>query len=1823
MLNLKTKSPFWGDGNFNTKYYGLELIFIRKLLLMAALIVLSNALNAAIYYVSATGNDSNSGTSINAPWQTLAKVNSLTPNPGDQILFRRGDTWTGTIIIRASGTFASPIIYGAYGTGVNPVISGFTTITGWIYDGGGIYSKVINPVSAPNILIIDGVQYSIGRYPNNSNLVYEASNTNISITDNQLPGTPNWTGAEAVIYKNAINTLDRCLITNHSGNTLTYTNLGTTRNASASGDYFIQNDLRTLDQFGEWYYNKTTKKLSVFFGTINPSTKITKVSLYDNLVTNSSRDYIAISNLNFEGSNSSTFNFRSGTDNCKVNNCNVIFSGYDAFTMFGNNILIDNCSVSNVNGGGIVINGLNALITNNNLSNIGLLPGQTNMIVSTCAMTINGNNPEVRFNSIENTAYMGIYFTVSAIKGIIQYNKLNRTSQLRIDSGSIYLGHDHTGTLIDHNIVLNAGGSGIFLDEDCVGVTVSNNSVSTSFDNGIKLHISPENIIQSNILYNNTNGIYYANWFTSRRLYDIIFADNIVFANTGQFVTKLTNRYVVDNNIGPANNNYYAHSSTESQVFKVNVVGDNSNKTFLQWKNIIKSDYTSYDIPKNLNTENVAFYYNDTSAPKSFNLNYPMIDVKGTKYSNNVTIPPYYSTILFKDPNPIFSDLTSPIINSFSIPEFNNSLIVPVNTFSASDNIAVNGYLLTESATSPSVNDTRWTASAPTFYTFSTEGTKTLYAWAKDAAGNVSASLNDRVIITLPSTNTNLLGYTEVYNNTISWGNQLAMPVTFSENGEITSISIYHEGGSGNVILGVYSDQSGSPNSRLGLTSSTMVNPSAGWQTISLSGTISVKSGQTVWLSWVFQNNPGIRYTEGAPGRAASLNTWVNGMPSSFGTSTISNNKYSIYCNYKTTESSVSKSIGNTEVYDNVINWANQLAMPVTLTETGNINSISIYHEGGTGNLLLAVYSDQNGYPSSRLGITASTIINSTAGWQTISLISPVEVVSGQKVWLSWVFQNNPGIRYISGTPGRAASLNTWSNGMPSSFGTSTIANTKYSIYCNFISENDLPDITKPVVTAFTIPAASPSLLVEISSFTASDNRAVTGYKISETNITPLAGDAGWSATAPVSYSFTSEGTKTLYAWTKDASGNISNTVSDEVLITLPDVTKPLVTSFSIPTSSTSLLINIINFSATDNKSVTGYKLTETSITPLAGDAGWSTTVPVSYSISSEGTKTIYAWVKDAAGNVSASLSAQIVISLPGSDTYSLGNTDVYNLVNAVSWRRAMPFTITEDGNIESISIYHNGGTGNLLLGVYADNSGSPGALLGVTPSTSVSGAEGWQTVTLSSPVSAISGQTVWLAWVFQNSVEVRFTSGSPSRGQSGETWADGMPAFFGTSTIGTTKFSIYCTYTKEIEPTLTTKDLGNTDVYNQENVISFRRAMPFTFNEDGDIQSISIYHNGGSGNMLLGVYTDNAGSPGSLLGVTPSTLVNVTEGWQTITLSRPVYVNSGQTVWLAWVFQNSVRVRFTSGAPSRAQSGETWSAGMPTSFGTSTIGTNKFSIFCTYSEAAPPVTNKDLGNNEVYSLVNAAYSRRAMPFTFIENGNIQSISIYHNGGTGNMLMGVYTDNSGLPGSLLGVTSSTVVSGKEGWQTVALSSPVSVNSGQTVWLAWVFQNSVGVRFTSGAPARAQSGATWSAGMPATFGASTIGTNKFSIYCTYTVNPNILKDGTLTEVSENESVFAISSGAENKISFEISENSIYINDFRLYPNPANSVINVDFSEIPERGTMIEIIDSYGRTIYKKLAETLSNKIDIGNIPVGIYFVRSANENNSVVKKLIIK
>ncbi|HIJ87678.1 MAG TPA: hypothetical protein HPP97_08335 [Desulfuromonadales bacterium] len=143
------------------------------------------------------------------------------------------------------------------------------------------------------------------------------------------------------------------------------------------------------------------------------------------------------------------------------------------------------------------------------------------------------------------------------------------------------------------------------------------------------------------------------------------------------------------------------------------------------------------------------------------------------------------------------------------------------------------------------------------------------------------------------------------------------------------------------------------------------------------------------------------------------------------------------------------------------------------------------------------------------------------------------------------------------------------------------------------------------------------------------------------------------SNTAPYAFSWNTtsfvNGNCTLMAIARDSAGNFAQSSSVSVTVNnpIPDVTAPTVTTFSLPSTAAALTVPVTGISASDAIGVTGYLISESATTPAATAPGWSVTAPTSFTFSGEGSKTAYAWAKDAAGNVSGSRSAATTIILP------------------------------------------------------------------------------------------------------------------------------------------------------------------------------------------------------------------------------------------------------------------------------------------------------------------------------------------------------------------------------------------------------------------------------------------------------------------------------------------------------------------------------------------------------------------------------------------------
>lgn len=88
-----------------------------------------------------------------------------------------------------------------------------------------------------------------------------------------------------------------------------------------------------------------------------------------------------------------------------------------------------------------------------------------------------------------------------------------------------------------------------------------------------------------------------------------------------------------------------------------------------------------------------------------------------------------------------------PTVTAFDVPATSASP-VPILAFTATDTDGtIAGYLVTQTSATPSASAPGWSTPAPTSYATASTGTITLYGWAKDNQGAVSAGKSDTVTI--------------------------------------------------------------------------------------------------------------------------------------------------------------------------------------------------------------------------------------------------------------------------------------------------------------------------------------------------------------------------------------------------------------------------------------------------------------------------------------------------------------------------------------------------------------------------------------------------------------------------------------------------------------------------------------------------------------------------------------------------------------------------------------------------------------------------------------------------------------------------------------------------------------------------------------------------------------------------------------------------------------------------------------------------------------------------------------------------------------------
>ena len=119
----------------------------KFVLMIVALVGLSDTASFATnYYVDPSSTASTANGTLAFPWKTIAQVNSGTTllNPGDSVLFKRGQSFSGRLTISRSGSASAQIVYSNYGSGNLPEFNNAIT-------------DIIN-ITNKQYVVIDGIK---------------------------------------------------------------------------------------------------------------------------------------------------------------------------------------------------------------------------------------------------------------------------------------------------------------------------------------------------------------------------------------------------------------------------------------------------------------------------------------------------------------------------------------------------------------------------------------------------------------------------------------------------------------------------------------------------------------------------------------------------------------------------------------------------------------------------------------------------------------------------------------------------------------------------------------------------------------------------------------------------------------------------------------------------------------------------------------------------------------------------------------------------------------------------------------------------------------------------------------------------------------------------------------------------------------------------------------------------------------------------------------------------------------------------------------------------------------------------------------------------------------------------------------------------------------------------------------------------------------------------------------------------------------------------------------------------------------------------------
>jgi parallel beta-helix repeat protein len=475
----------------------------------------------AIFYVSPTGNDNQSGLDSSTAFATLARAQqAMRQSSSADTTYIAGGTYTLNTPLTLTAADSGSAFVAA--PGETPVISGGAAVTNWTKGSNGIWTASVD-ASQVQQLTVNGVQQTQSRFPDfnpddpirggwlwGQDAKGDALKT-LTFNPADFPaGHAPQVGQQVTVFAENGYANDRLTIASVNGNVMTFTDEANYDLGAASRFYVSE---AVPDGVGEWSFNAQTKTISFrapddFTG--NGAVASADQSLF---VLDGARD-VTISGLTL--TNTAAANGDNITAAIEANDTVGLTVEGNTFVNLGSGVVLHDQSSGNVITGNTFQHIWSSAIaltpqsSGNTISN-NVIDRSNEVFVQHGAidMTESGNNL-ISHNTISNVPRFGIAENnydpnIASGGNTIEYNEVTQAGQQTPDVGGIYLfsamDPGAAGDTIRYNKVVDTVGlntrdggfaenwsSGIYLDNLASNAQIYGNFVQGTSFSGIYVH---------------------------------------------------------------------------------------------------------------------------------------------------------------------------------------------------------------------------------------------------------------------------------------------------------------------------------------------------------------------------------------------------------------------------------------------------------------------------------------------------------------------------------------------------------------------------------------------------------------------------------------------------------------------------------------------------------------------------------------------------------------------------------------------------------------------------------------------------------------------------------------------------------------------------------------------------------------------------------------------------------------------------------------------------------------------------------------------------------------------------------------------------------------------------------------------------------------------------------------------------------------------------------------------------------------------------------------------------------------------------------------